>query len=97
MLRESGIPEDLVTRPKLSFGFPCRYWALPGTLFQPIVDMAGKMFGKSVLRSLQTGDSDRAMLLWNLLNLYLWRELFIENSSPESLIVEILERRGRYT
>lgn len=94
LLRTFGVPEELVTRPKLSFGFPHQYWALPGALFQPIVDMSAEMFDPLVLRSLQTQEPSRAMLLWNLINLFLWRKLLIDEVAPEALSAEILERRA---
>lgn len=94
LLRRYGVPEGLVTRPKLSFGFPYRCWALPGALFQPIVDMAAEMFDPALLRSLQTEEPGRAMLLWNLINLFLWHKLLIEQVSVEALSAEVLERHA---
>jgi asparagine synthase (glutamine-hydrolysing) len=93
LLREHNVSEELITRPKLSFGFPYRYWALPGGLFQPVVDMATEMFEPALLRSLQTEESGRAMLLWNLINVYLWRKLMIENVARDDVSAEILNRR----
>ena len=92
LLRHNNVPENLITRPKLSFAFPYRYWALPGGLLQPIVDMATEMFEPALLRSLQTEEPERAMLLWNLINLYLWRSLLIQNVSPAELSAEIVSR-----
>jgi asparagine synthase (glutamine-hydrolysing) len=93
LLRQHGVPEELIRRPKLSFGFPYRYWALPGALFQPIVDMAAEMFDLALLRSLQTEEPSRAMLLWNLISFFLWRRLMIDGVSADALSAEILDRR----
>jgi asparagine synthetase B (glutamine-hydrolysing) len=93
LLRQRGVPEELIGRPKLSFGFPYRYWALPGALFQPLVDMTAHMFDPVLLRSLQTEEPGRAMMLWNLINLFLWHKVMIEGVSRNSLCAEILDRR----
>lgn len=95
LLRQYGFPENLITRPKQSFGFSIDHWALPGKLLQPIVDMAGTMYGAENLRSLQDGVPSRAMLLWTLLNLYLWEQLFTAKRSVDDLSGEILERRKK--
>jgi len=95
LLRGQEIPESFITRPKMSFGFPYRYWALPQTLFQPVVDMAAASWDRNWLRSLQTTEPGHAMVLWNILSLFLWRQMFIEGNSPESLVGEILERYER--
>ncbi len=92
LLRSQNFPEPFITRPKMSFGFPYRYWALPNTMFQPIVDMAEESYDGSFLRSLQSTEPGRAMVLWNILSLFLWRRMFIDGISHESLSGEILER-----
>jgi hypothetical protein len=92
-LRQLGIPETLVMRPKLSFGFPARFWAPKGALFQPIVDMAMQEHDARVLESLQREEGGAPMVLWCLLNQYLWRQLFEVGRSVEDLSGEILDRR----
>jgi asparagine synthetase B (glutamine-hydrolysing) len=92
MLRRYGVPEEFIRRPKMSFGFSYQHWAPEGALLQPIVDMAGEMFDKSMLRSLQSEEPGRAMILWNVLNYYLWRKLCIERISPEIITAEVLSR-----
>lgn len=92
-LRQLGIPETLITRPKLSFGFPPRFWAPKGALFQPIVDMATREHDISALESLQREKGGTAMVLWSLLNQFLWRQLFEVGRSVEDLSGEILDRR----
>ncbi len=92
LLRGYGLPETLISRPKLAFGLPYEYWALTATFFQPLVDMAGELYGRKFLLSLQTGEPGRAMILWNAINYYLWQKLLIEDVSADSLSAEILER-----
>jgi asparagine synthetase B (glutamine-hydrolysing) len=91
-LRELGVPEPLIARPKQSFGFPTRYWAPPGALFQPVVEIAARAYDATLLRSLQTEDGGRCMVLWSLLNQFLWTELFEEGRSVEDLAGEIVDR-----
>jgi asparagine synthase (glutamine-hydrolysing) len=92
LLQRHGVPDSLINRPKLGFGFPYRFWALPNTLFQPLVDMAGEMFDPKLLTSLQINDRSRANLLWNLLNVYLWRKIFEQQVSADDLAEEVLRR-----
>ncbi|MGE0471026.1 MAG: asparagine synthase-related protein [Nitrospira sp.] len=92
-LRQLSIPETLITRPKLSFGFPTRFWAAKGALFQPIVDMAAREYDASVLDSLQREEQGASMVLWSLLNQFLWTQLFEVGRSVEDLSGEILDRR----
>lgn len=92
-LRQLGIPETLVIRPKLSFGFPARFWAPEGALFQPIVDMATHVHDARVLESLQREEGGASMVLWCILNQFLWTQLFEVGRSVEDLSGEILDRR----
>ncbi len=91
-LRQLGLPETLVSRPKLSFGFPARFWASKGALFQPIVDMATQVHGEDVLASLQREEGGASMVLWCLLNQFLWMQLFEVGRTVEDLSGEILDR-----
>jgi hypothetical protein len=92
-LRQLGIPDALIVRPKLSFGLPIRLWALRGALFQPIVDMARESYPPGFLESLQTEATAPAMALWAVLNQYLWTQLFEAGRAVDDLAGEILDRR----
>ncbi len=96
LLREKGVSDSLIYRKKSGFGFPIKYWALPGALLQPVVDLMGDMYDPSMLHKLQKEDTDRAMLLWNLINLFIWRKLFIEQVGVKDLTDEILRRQNKY-
>ncbi len=92
LLRNGGLDEKLIGRPKMSFGFPPRFWALPGALFQPLVDMAAKRYEHSLLSSLQSTDQSKAMLLWNILVLYLLERLIVDGYPADQLVEEVLDR-----
>ncbi len=96
-LLKLGFPEVLIARPKLSFGFPARFWAPKNALFQPIVDMAKQVHDACVLESLQREEGGAPMMLWCLLNQYLWGQLFEVGRSVEDLSREILDRRRAAT
>jgi asparagine synthetase B (glutamine-hydrolysing) len=88
-----GVPDQIINRPKRGFGFPARFWAPPGALFQPLIDMAGEMFDPRLLRSLQVEDPGRAMVLWGFLNIYLWHKTLIQNVPAVDIREEIAARR----
>jgi len=92
LLRKYDFSDEFIYLPKKSFGCPPKYWALPNTLFQPFVDMAAEMYPASYLRSLQSENYNKAMLLWNILNIFIWKKLFIERINSEDLSREVLER-----
>ncbi len=92
ILRDSGIREQFITRPKRSFGFPPQYWALPDTLLQPVVDMAADLFGDETLQRLQTGDMGKAMALWTSINVFLVKKLIVDGTDPNALADEVLQR-----
>lgn len=95
LLRKYDISENLISRPKQSFGFSFTYWAFPDTLFQPIVDMASGTFDRALLRSLQTGVPSQGMLLWTLLNTFIWEQLFVAKRTIDDVSGEILDRRAK--
>jgi len=92
LLKKYDFSGEFIYLPKRSFGCPTKYWALPDTLFQPLVDMATEMYPASYLRSLQSENYNKAMLLWNILNVFIWKKLFIERISARDLSTEVLER-----
>ncbi len=86
-------PREIIYRPKRSFGFPAEHWALPGTLFQPLVDMAAEMFGEKTLSSLQSGENGKAMILWGLINYYLLEKIVVGKTAVSDVKDEIVSRR----
>ena len=94
LLRHNSIPEEMISRPKRSFGFPPGFWAVKDSLFQPLVDMAGSMYDKKLLESLQVTRTPTAMLLWNMLNYYIWKRLFIDDIKPDEISSELIDRHS---
>lgn len=92
VLRNVGFKEEFITRPKQSFGFPINFWAPPGCLFQPLVDMASEMFDQKLLKTLQRDSRPHAMLLWNLLNIYLFDKLIIKGADHSAVADEVIDR-----
>jgi asparagine synthetase B (glutamine-hydrolysing) len=92
LLRRSGVPESLISRPKKSFGFPYKYWSLPNTLFQPLVDMAAESYDRTLLSRLQTGNPREAMILWNVINFHFWKQIVIDQKNPAELTAEAIAR-----
>ena len=92
MLRELDVADFIINRPKRSFGFPPKYWALPNALLQPAVDMAAEYFGADLLAQLQVDDSDRAMALWTAINIYLVKRLLIDGADPDTVSEELIDR-----
>jgi len=95
ILRKYKVSEQIITRPKKSFGFPPSFWALPRRIFQPFVDMLGEMFDPKMIAMVQDERVDRAMILWGMINLYLWNKLMIEGVEPADLVEEVLGRKRR--
>jgi predicted subunit of tRNA(5-methylaminomethyl-2-thiouridylate) methyltransferase len=87
------LSRHIIDRPKKSFGFDVKHWALQGTLFQPLVEMAGEMYDEKVLRSLQFGEPGKAMVLWGMINVYLWHRLFVQETPATAIKEEIVSRR----
>ena len=92
LLRRYQFPEPLITRPKQSFGLPFKFWSLPNTLFQPLVDMAADTYDRALLSRLQSGEPRHAMILWSMLNFHLWKQIVIDQKNPKDLAAEAISR-----
>ena len=92
ILRTNMFNEEFITRPKRSFGFPSEFWALPGTLFQPLVDLAATKFGAALFKQLQRTEMSPAILQWNLINIYLFEELIVRGVEPKELADDVIAR-----
>ncbi len=95
ILRKYSVSEDIITRPKRSFGFPPSFWALPNRIFQPFVDMLSEMFDRKLIQKVQDERIDRAMILWGMINLFLWKKMMIDGVDPADLKKEVLGRKRR--
>ncbi|MDF1544727.1 MAG: asparagine synthase-related protein [bacterium] len=92
ILRANRFKEEFISRPKRSFGFPANFWALPGKLFQPLVEMVSEKFDRGMLNRLQKADMSHAMLLWNLINVYLFETLVIKDADQVAFGDDLLSR-----
>ena len=79
--REIGVPDFILTRPKLSFGVHPDRWAVRGGAFEPLIKLAAPVVGEDTLRQLQSTNIHTAMTFWNLINYALWKRLWI-NAEP---------------
>jgi asparagine synthase (glutamine-hydrolysing) len=79
-----GIPGFIITRPKSGFATKPELWALPGKMFQPIIDLCTDVFTEQEFRQMQT-DTKKAATLWLMINYSLWKKMLIQNISPEEL------------
>jgi asparagine synthetase B (glutamine-hydrolysing) len=93
--RRIGVPEFILTRPKSGFGISGRDWALPGGLFQPLVEVAARAFDRDILRQHQSTDISKRFALWNMVNFAIWKRRFIDGDSLESLLGEVRDAAGR--
>ncbi len=79
----------------LSCGVQRRDWARRDGIFEPFVPFARKVFQERDIRRLQTDDEADASTFWTLLNYALWRRLWIDEESLESLNDELDVQLGR--
>lgn len=93
--RRIKVPEFILTRPKSGFGISGRDWALPGGLFQPLVEVAARAFDRNILRQHQSTDISKRFALWNMVNFAIWKRRFIEGDSLGTLLDELKEAAGR--
>jgi asparagine synthase (glutamine-hydrolysing) len=93
ILRDLKVPDALIDRPKQSFGFPPKFWATSDGLLNPLAEMAGEMFDRGLIRRLQSVEGSSAMLLWNLINLFVWHRIMIEGVPAAELVAEVENRR----
>ena len=87
--RRGNIPEFIVTRPKRSFGIHPDRWADKGGVFEPLIPIASKIFDENEIRKMQSSESKKAMIYWNMLNYSIWKRLCINNEPLEVLLEEL--------
>lgn len=85
------IPQFIINRRKSSFGIQNDIWACKGGIFEPLIPLAKKVFEEKNIRQMQSPDSDRAMVFWNMLNYAIWKRLCIDNESLDVLLEELNE------
>jgi asparagine synthetase B (glutamine-hydrolysing) len=89
--RKIGVPDFIITRPKSGFGTKAEYWALPGKIFEPIVTLSKNVFSQEEFRSMQSTNPKKNPTFWFMINYALWKEIFINNKSPDLLKQQLSE------
>ena len=87
--RQLKIPEFIITRPKIGFGLNKKGWAEKGSIFEPLVPLASKVFDEKQIRKMQSSEPKKAMTFWNMLNYAIWKRLCINNEPIEILLEEL--------
>ncbi len=90
--RHYGLPEFIITRPKLGFNPQTTKALLEEKLFEPLIPVASKVFDEQQIRKLQSCDWDyKFWTFWNILNYSIWKRLCINNEATEVLLEELTE------
>jgi len=84
-----NVPEFIITRKKSGFGLSIDSWAKKGSAFEPLVPLISKVFKESEIRKMQSTDSEKAMIYWNMINYGIWKRLFINNEPLDKLLNEL--------
>jgi hypothetical protein len=87
--RKIGVPEFIITRPKAGFVVGPSRWALRDAAFEPLVPLAAKVWGEAELRRMQSSVWNTAFTFWTMLNYAIWRRLFIDGESLDTLMGEL--------
>lgn len=87
--RKLGIAEFIITRPKAAFGIRSERYGPRGSVFEPLIAVAAKGVDEPTLRGMQSPEIYKAQTLFSLLNLGIWRRLFIHRESLDALHEEI--------
>jgi asparagine synthase (glutamine-hydrolysing) len=101
-LAEGYLPKTIVRREKQGFIFPIAYW-FRNELFSFLQEVLlnsyfvkENIFQKSYIQTLleehKARKTDHHVRLWMLLNLEIWRQLFIERSSLEKVNEKLMEK-----
>jgi len=87
--RRLEVPEFIITRPKAGFSITTARWASPGAVLDPLVPLAAKVWGEPELRRMQSGQFNRAHTFWAMLNYAVWKRMFIDGESLDTLMDEL--------
>jgi len=89
---EPFLPHEVIYRPKMGFGVPTDHWfrhelkdLVNDTLLSPKAVGRGyfrREFLEKMLRQHQSSECNRQYLIWNLLMLELWHQMFIDGTLP---------------
>ncbi|SDS79984.1 Asparagine synthetase B (glutamine-hydrolyzing) [Gillisia sp. Hel1_33_143] len=84
--RQNDVPEFIINRKKKGFFISPTDWIGQGVM-NPLIPLAAKVVDIKILKELQK--NSKGFLFWNFLNYAIWKRLFIDNESVESLLNEL--------
>jgi hypothetical protein len=87
--RKLGIAEFVITRPKAAFGIRSERYGPRNSVLEPLIGVCAKAVPEEVLRALQSPEIYKAQTLWTLINLAIWRRLFVRGEKPAVLHEEL--------
>jgi hypothetical protein len=85
-----NVPEFIMSRPKSGLGIDPGRWAVKDGALEPLIPLVKDVFDVGLIRRLQRKPNRRnATTFWCILSYSIWRRLFIDNESVETLLDEI--------
>ena len=93
-LARKRLPQQIVYRKKSGFGLPLAHWLRDNDSFRPYLDFLAekKLLERelvepatviSMVKEHRSGEKDYSDILWELINLELWCEIFIDQVLSE--------------
>lgn len=89
LARQCNVPSFIINRRKTGFGIESKQWSEKNGIFENLVPLASKIFDEKQIRNMQSTDSKKAMIFWNILNYSIWKRLHIYNEPLEMLMEEL--------
>jgi asparagine synthase (glutamine-hydrolysing) len=87
--RQLQVPEFIITRQKSGFGIHSWNWADRGGIFEPLIPLASKVFDEKQIRAMQSGNLNKAMTFWCMLNYSIWKRLCVNNEPIDVLLDQL--------
>lgn len=85
LAKEIGVPPEFIHRPKSSMGLWPDVWAVKGGIFDVYRTLCLDHFEQKDIEEQQSPQKARAFTFWNMINYSIWKKLFIEGISPETI------------
>jgi asparagine synthetase B (glutamine-hydrolysing) len=87
-----GVPQFILDRRKSGFGVARRDWAVRDGLFQPLVDVAARVFPRADIERHQSTAIASRFTVWNIVNFAVWKRLVVDGEALNGLAEELDER-----
>ncbi len=84
--RDLYIPEFIIKRKKIGIAVQNKQWI---TVLNPLIALASKCFDKNIITDFQSKGSHPHWMFWIILNYAIWKRLFIDNESLDTLREEL--------